>query len=144
MQWLVVAVCSRGMAGQLTAAMLDEKLDANGTSFEEASTAAGYGGASHEVQRCLQLCLRILYIPYSLTGQSQAIMHQARTAGLGFLNCTDRNFSESRRSKDDQSTRCEAVRCSPDQQCYACLRLPCCLSDADQLPVIRRFWRGRG
>lgn len=41
--------CSRGMAGELTAALLDEKLDVNGTSFQAASTAAGYGGASHQV-----------------------------------------------------------------------------------------------
>ncbi|CAL8463817.1 g3351 [Coccomyxa elongata] len=39
---------SRGMAGELTAALLDEKLDVNGTSFQAASTAAGYGGASHQ------------------------------------------------------------------------------------------------
>ncbi|KAK9918321.1 hypothetical protein WJX75_003179 [Coccomyxa subellipsoidea] len=39
---------SRGMAGELTAALLDEKLDVNGTSFKEASTAAGYGGSSHQ------------------------------------------------------------------------------------------------
>lgn len=37
------------MAGELTAELLDEKLDVNGTSFQAASTAAGYGGASHQV-----------------------------------------------------------------------------------------------
>ncbi|EIE18838.1 N-carbamyl-L-amino acid amidohydrolase [Coccomyxa subellipsoidea C-169] len=40
---------SRGMAGELTAALLDEKLDVNGTSFLEASTAAGYGGSTHQI-----------------------------------------------------------------------------------------------
>jgi hypothetical protein len=44
---------SRGMAGTMTAALLDEKVDVNGTSFQEASTAAGYGGASHEVCYCM-------------------------------------------------------------------------------------------
>jgi hypothetical protein len=37
------------MAGVLTVAQLDEKLDINGSSFQEASTAAGHGGASHQV-----------------------------------------------------------------------------------------------
>ncbi|KAK9812597.1 hypothetical protein WJX72_000194 [[Myrmecia] bisecta] len=39
---------SRGMAGTLTAKVLDEKVDVNGTTFQEAATAAGYGGKSHE------------------------------------------------------------------------------------------------
>lgn len=53
---------SRGMAGELTAALLDEKLDVNGTSFKEASTAAGYGGSSHQV--CLHPYL--FYLCYAL------------------------------------------------------------------------------
>lgn len=39
---------SRGMAGTLTAHLLDEKLDENGTSFKDAATAVGYGGKSHQ------------------------------------------------------------------------------------------------
>jgi hypothetical protein len=55
------------MAGELTAALLDEKLDVNGTSFKEASTAAGYGGSSHQV--CLHpylfyLCLALPTLEY--------------------------------------------------------------------------------
>ena len=41
--------CSRAMVGALTAAQLDGQPDANGTSFLEASTAAGYDGSSHQV-----------------------------------------------------------------------------------------------
>ena len=41
--------CSRGMVGALTAKTLDEKVDVNGTSFQQASSAVGYGGKSHEV-----------------------------------------------------------------------------------------------
>lgn len=37
------------MSGVLTAETLDAKLDANRTSFKEASTRAGYGGSTHEV-----------------------------------------------------------------------------------------------
>ena len=37
------------MCGALTAETLNDKLDVNGTSFKAASTAAGYGGKSHEV-----------------------------------------------------------------------------------------------
>ena len=37
------------MAGALNASTLDEKLDANGTSFQEAAAAAGYGAESHQV-----------------------------------------------------------------------------------------------
>ncbi|KAK9799814.1 hypothetical protein WJX73_002530 [Symbiochloris irregularis] len=39
---------SRGMAGVLTPATLDAKLDENGTSFAEAAKAAGYGGKHHK------------------------------------------------------------------------------------------------
>ncbi len=42
-------LCSRGMSGALTAGTLNDKLDVNGTTFQAASTAAGYGGGSHEV-----------------------------------------------------------------------------------------------
>ena len=42
-------MCSRGMASALAAETLNDKLDVNGTSFKAASTAAGYGGGSHEV-----------------------------------------------------------------------------------------------
>ena len=42
-------MCSRAMVGALNAAQLDAQPDANGTSFLEASTAAGYGGSSHQV-----------------------------------------------------------------------------------------------
>ena len=41
--------CSRGMVGALTAKTLDEKVDVNGTSFQQASNAVGYGAKSHEV-----------------------------------------------------------------------------------------------
>ena len=47
-------LCSRGMAGALTAAVLDAKLDENGTSFAEAASAAGYGGNHHKVC-CVQM-----------------------------------------------------------------------------------------
>ncbi|DBA99429.1 TPA: hypothetical protein ACH3X3_012024 [Trebouxia sp. C0006] len=39
---------SRGMAGTLTAQLLDEKLDENATSFKDAATAVKYGGNSHQ------------------------------------------------------------------------------------------------
>ena len=48
--------CSRGMCGQLTPAILDKNLDENGTSFQAAATAAGYGGASHKVRHHLDVC----------------------------------------------------------------------------------------
>jgi hypothetical protein len=47
--------CSRGMVGALTAKTLDEKVDVNGTSFQQASSAVGYGGKSHEVGGLLSL-----------------------------------------------------------------------------------------
>ena len=37
------------MAGTLTPQLLDEKLDENGTCFNDAATAVGYGGKSHKV-----------------------------------------------------------------------------------------------
>jgi hypothetical protein len=37
------------MVGALKAKTLDEKVDVNGTSFQQASSAVGYGGKSHEV-----------------------------------------------------------------------------------------------
>ena len=42
-------LCSRGMVGALSAETLDAKVDINGTTFKDASTRVGYGGASHEV-----------------------------------------------------------------------------------------------
>lgn len=37
------------MAGTLTAGLLDEKVDENGTCFRDAAASAGYGGKSHQV-----------------------------------------------------------------------------------------------
>ena len=54
--------CSRAMVGALTAAELDAQPDVNGTSFLEASTAAGYGGSSHQVHaiaETLQYCVAL-------------------------------------------------------------------------------------
>lgn len=42
--------CSRGMAGTMTPDFLEGKVDANGTTFQEAATAVGYGGSSHKVR----------------------------------------------------------------------------------------------
>ena len=42
--------CSRGMAGTLTPALLDEKTDENGTCFKDAAASAGYSGKSHQVR----------------------------------------------------------------------------------------------
>lgn len=39
----------------MTAKTLDEKVDVNGTSFQQASSAVGYGGRSHEVGGLLSL-----------------------------------------------------------------------------------------
>ena len=36
--------------GALSAETLDAKVDINGTTFKDASTAVGYGGDSHEVR----------------------------------------------------------------------------------------------
>ncbi|KAF6252617.1 N-carbamyl-L-amino acid amidohydrolase [Scenedesmus sp. NREL 46B-D3] len=41
-------VGSRALAGALAADTLDVKLDENGTSFQEAANAVGYGGESHQ------------------------------------------------------------------------------------------------
>lgn len=38
------------MAGTLTAGLLDEKVDENGTCFKDAAASAGYGGKSHQVR----------------------------------------------------------------------------------------------
>ena len=43
-------VCSRAMAGTMTPEFLEGKLDANGTTFQAAANAVGYGGKSHKVQ----------------------------------------------------------------------------------------------
>ena len=40
---------SRGMAGTMTPEFLEGKVDINGTTFQEAAAAVGYGGKSHKV-----------------------------------------------------------------------------------------------
>lgn len=42
--------CSRAMAGTMTPEFLEGKVDANGTTFQEAANAVGYGGESHKVK----------------------------------------------------------------------------------------------
>ena len=44
---------SRVLVGALSAEELTARPDVNGTSFQEASTAAGYGGPSHQVPVCM-------------------------------------------------------------------------------------------
>lgn len=41
------------MAGTLTAGLLDQKVDENGTCFKDAAASAGYGGKSHQVSSSL-------------------------------------------------------------------------------------------
>jgi hypothetical protein len=48
-----LARCSRVLVGALSAAALDARPDENGTTLCEAASAAGYGGASHQVRCCL-------------------------------------------------------------------------------------------
>ena len=50
------------MAGMLTAQLLDEKTDVNGTTFLEAATAAGYGGSSHQVWGSISFILRLITV----------------------------------------------------------------------------------
>lgn len=53
------ARCSRTMAGVLSAATLEGRLDENGTDFLAAATAAGYGGTSTQVRAALRQMQRV-------------------------------------------------------------------------------------
>ena len=47
---VVLWLCSRVLVGALSAEQLDARTDENGTTLLEASTAAGYGGESHQAR----------------------------------------------------------------------------------------------
>ena len=49
MSMLTILHCSRGMAGTMTPEFLEGKVDINGTTFQEAAAAVGYGAKSHKV-----------------------------------------------------------------------------------------------
>ena len=55
------ARCSRAMAGVLSAATLEGRLDENGTDFLAAATAAGYGGTSTQVRAALRQMQHVYY-----------------------------------------------------------------------------------
>ena len=69
------------MAGTLTAHLLDEKLDENGTSFKDAATAVGYGGKSHQVS-CMLACLSSLHFWQAACCHVQMLWRRCLLAAL--------------------------------------------------------------